>query len=362
MNPPEPTYESLTSPWFRDHFAEPWAAFTAHHLAAMVALSMLIIATPLLLVWVERKVSARIQARRGPNRVGPFGLLQTLADMIKLLCKEIIVPAGADKAVYFLAPLLPITASCLIVAVLPFDAHLQVTDLDAGALYAIGIAGMGVFGVLLAGWSSNNKFSLLGALRSGAQMVSYSISIALITLFIVMLAGSASLREIVLSQQGTVLDWWIFKAPLLGLASFAMYVVSSTAELNRGPFDIAEAEQELTAGFHTEYSGTAFAMFFMAEYLNMLIAASIGAIFFLGGFLAPQFGIPGLDPALAAVPGFLWFGLKVFFLIFIYMMLRWTLPRPRVDQLMMLEWKVLLPTNLAILLLGGFFVYRHWIL
>ncbi len=362
MNTPETTLESLTAPWFRELIADPLAAFTAYHLTVMAALALLVMATPLFLVWLERKVSARIQARRGPNRVGPFGLLQTLADMIKLLCKEIIVPAGADKPVFFLAPLLPITASCLIVAVIPFDAHLQVTDLDAGAIYAIGIAGMGVFGVLLAGWSSNNKFSLLGALRSGAQMVSYAISIALITLFIVMLAGSASLREIVLSQQGTVLDWWLFKIPGLGLLSFAMYIVSSTAELNRGPFDIAEAEQELTAGFHTEYSGTAFAMFFMSEYLNMVIAASLGAIFFLGGFLAPQFGVAPLDRVLAAIPGVLWFGLKVLALIFIYMLLRWTLPRPRVDQLMTLEWKVLLPTNLAILLLGGLFIYRGWLL
>lgn len=357
-----PTLEQMSAGWIRERIADPAAAFAVTHFLAMVALSMLVVAVPLLLVWLERKVSARIQARIGPNRVGPFGLLQTAADMVKLLCKEIITPAGADRPVYFLAPLLPITASCLVVAILPFDAGLQVTDLDAGALYAIGIAGMGVFGVLLAGWSSNNKFSLLGALRSGAQMISYSISIALITLLIVLLAGSASLRDIVLSQQGTVFDWWIFKAPVLGFVSFLMYIISSTAELNRGPFDIAEAEQELTAGFHTEYSGTAFAMFFMAEYLNMLIASCLGATFFLGGFLAPQFGLAAVDNVLTYIPGFLWFGLKVFFMIMVYMVIRWTFPRPRVDQLMMLEWKVLMPFNLLLLMVGGIFVYMKWII
>lgn len=348
--------------WVRASIASPGAAFVVNMLLAVSVLSVVILMCPLYLVWLERKISARMQARLGPNRVGPYGLFQTLADMVKLLCKEIITPTGADTHVFFFAPILPITASCLIVAVLPFDHNLQVTDLDAGALYAIGISGMGVFGVLLAGWASNNKFSLLGALRSGAQMISYAISIALNVLFIVMVSGSASLREIVLSQQGTVLDWWVFKIPGLGLAAFVMYLISSTAELNRGPFDIAEAEQEIAAGFHTEYAGTAFAMFFMAEYLNMFIATSIGTVFFLGGFLAPQFGLPLVDPVLAAVPGFVWFFLKMLFFIFVYMLLRWSLPRPRVDQLMYLEWKILLPGNVLLLLLGGIFVFMGWIL
>ena len=346
--------------WVRATIPDPGAAFVVNMLLAVGALSVVILMCPLYLVWLERKISARMQARLGPNRVGPFGLFQTLADMLKLLCKEIITPTGADVPVFFFAPILPITASCLIVAVLPFGHNLQVTDLDSGAIYTIGIAGMGVFGVLLAGWASNNKFSLLGALRSGAQMISYAISIALNVLFVVMIAGTASLREIVFTQQGTVLDWWIFKIPVLGVAAFIMYLISSTAELNRGPFDIAEAEQEIAAGFHTEYAGTAFAMFFMAEYLNMFIAASLGTVFFLGGFLAPQFGLAHVDPMLAAVPGVIWFFLKIVLFIFIYMLLRWSLPRPRVDQLMYLEWKILLPINLVILLLGGVFVFKGW--
>ena len=322
----------------------------------------LILTIPLFLVWLERKVSARIQARLGPTRVGYAGLLQTFADMLKLLFKEIITPAGADRPVFYLAPLLPITASCMILPVIPFSDTLQITDLGMGVIYVLGMSGLGIFGVLLAGWASNNKFSLLGALRCGAQMVSYEISIALILLFVVMFAGTTSLREIVLSQQGTVLDWWIFKVPVLGVLAFFLYTVSSTAELNRGPFDISEAEQELTAGFHTEYAGMAFAMFFLAEFVNLAIAAFLGVVFFLGGYLAPQFGWAPLDQALAWIPGVVWFVIKSMGMIMIYVMVRWTYPRPRVDQLLALEWKVLLPINICLLFAGGFFIYMGWIL
>jgi len=309
------------------------------------------------LIWMERKVSARIQARLGPTRVGWHGVLQPVADMIKLALKEIITPRGADRFVFYLAPFLPITASCLMVAIIPFDFHIQVTDLNLGVLFLIGISGIGVFGVLMAGWASNNKYSLLGALRSGAQMISYEISFGLNMLLIVMLSGTASLREIVLSQQGTVADWWIIKAPVLGVAGFILYLISTTAELNRGPFDIAEAEQEITAGFHTEYSGMAFALFFMAEFVNMMIASFVGSILYLGGFLAPQFGWAPLDAALDLAPGWLWLGLKALFCIYLYMLLRWTFPRPRIDQLLALEWKVLLPINFTTLLAAALLIY-----
>jgi len=322
----------------------------------------LVLTLPLSLVWLERKVSARIQARLGPTRVGPAGILQTLADMLKLLFKEIITPDGADRPVYYLAPLLPITATCLILPVIPFSETWQISDPDLGVLYVLGISGLGIFGVLLAGWSSNNKFSLLGALRCGAQMISYEISIAMIMLFIVMLSGATSLHDIVVSQQGTVLDWWIFKIPGLGFLAFCLYIISSTAELNRGPFDIAEAEQELTAGFHTEYAGMGFAMFFLAEYVNLSVAAFLGSIFFLGGYLAPQFGWAPLDHVLLAIPQVIWFNLKSFFIILIYMLIRWTFARPRVDQLLALEWKILLPINICLLIAAGFFVYMGWIL
>jgi len=309
------------------------------------------------LIWMERKVSARIQARLGPTRVGWNGLMQPVADLIKLALKEIITPQGADRFVFYLAPFLPITASCLMVAIIPFDYHMQVTDLSLGVLFLIGISGIGVFGVLMAGWASNNKYSLLGALRSGAQMISYEISFGLNILLIVMLSGTTSLREIVLSQEGTIFDWWIIKAPVIGVAGFIMYFISTTAELNRGPFDIAEAEQEITAGFHTEYSGMAFALFFMAEFVNMMIAALVGSILYLGGFLAPQLGWAPLDNVLTMVPGWTWLSIKAVFCIYIYMLLRWTFPRPRIDQLLALEWKVLLPINFTILLLAALMIY-----
>lgn len=315
-----------------------------------------------MLIWMERKVSAHIQARLGPMRVGPHGLLQSAADIVKLVLKEVLVPRGADKLVFFLAPALPLTASFLILAIIPFDDHLQVTDPQLGVLYVIGISGLGILGILMGGWASNSKYSLLGAMRAGAQMLSYEISMALGILFVVMVSGETSLREIVLSQQGTLLDWWIFKIPLVGFIAFILFLISSVAELNRAPFDIAEAEQEITAGFHTEYSGMSFALFYLAEYINMIIASALGAIFFLGGFLAPTIGVESVDQILTAIPGFLWLGLKMVLIIFFYMWLRWTLPRPRVDQLMLLEWKFLLPLNILLLTLGACCVLMGWIL
>lgn len=326
-------------------------------LKGFLGVLLIVLAGTTTLIWMERKVSARIQARLGPTRVGWHGLMQPVADLIKLALKEIITPQGADRFVFYLAPFLPITASCLMVAIIPFDYHMQVTDLSLGVLFLIGISGIGVFGVLMAGWASNNKYSLLGALRSGAQMISYEISFGLNILLIVMLSGTTSLREIVLSQEGTVFDWWIIKAPFIGIAGFIMYFISTTAELNRGPFDIAEAEQEITAGFHTEYSGMAFALFFMAEFVNMMIAALVGSILYLGGFLAPQFGWAPLDGILALVPGWTWLGVKAVFCIYVYMLLRWTFPRPRIDQLLALEWKVLLPINFTILLIAALLIY-----
>lgn len=327
---------------------------------AVLAILTVVGLTPVALIWMERKVAAHFQARLGPMRVGYHGLLQPLADGIKLIFKEVMKPEGADTFVFFLAPILSATASFMVLTVIPFDHHLQVTDLAGGVLYVIAVAGLGIMGVLLAGWSSNNKYSLLGAMRSGAQMISYEISLALLMLLIVLLSGTASLREIVFSQTGTVLDWWIFKFPFFGIIAFVLFLISSTAELNRAPFDMAEAESELTGGFTTEYSGITFAMFFLAEFVNMFMAASLTTTFFLGGFLAPQFGLAPLDRMLDAIPGFLWFFLKSYSVIFIFMWFRWTFPRPRVDQLMNLEWKVLVPANFLLLLIAGLFVVMGW--
>ena len=340
----------------------PESAIYINILITICSLLLLVALLPVFLIWLERKVAARFQARLGPMRVGYHGLLQSSADGLKLIFKEILRPEGADTFVFFLAPILPASATFLVMAILPFDHHLQVADPAGGVIYVIGISGLSILGILLAGWSSNNKYSLLGAMRSGAQMISFEISLTFIMLLIVMVTGTASLREIVLSQQGTIADWWVFKLPGLGLIAFLMYMVSSTAELNRAPFDISEAESELTGGFATEYSGISFAMFFFAEFVNMFVSAGIATTFFLGGFLAPQIGIAFIDPLLAFIPGFVWFFLKTFFIIFLYMWFRWTFPRLRVDQLMYLEWKLLLPANLVLLMLGGFFLAMGWIL
>lgn len=331
-------------------------------LISILSLFCLVSFLPVILIWVERKVAAHFQARLGPMRVGYHGLLQSLADGIKLIFKEVLKPEGADSFVFFLAPILPATASFLVMTVIPFDHHLQVADPPGGILFVIAVSGLGILGILLAGWSSNNKYSLLGAMRSGAQLISYEISIALLMLLVVMITGTTSLREIVLSQQGTILDWWILKLPGLGLLAFLLYLVSSTAELNRAPFDISEAESELTGGFSTEYSGISFAMFFFAEFINMFVAAGLAATLFLGGFLAPGVGIASIDVIFGAVPGFIWFFLKTSFIIFLYMWFRWSFPRLRIDQLMYLEWKALLPVNLLLLLLGALFMAKGWLL
>ncbi len=339
----------------------PWAA-AANGALAVGLIAGLVTVMAIFLIWLERKVCAHFQARLGPTRVGPFGLLQPIADAIKLLMKENLRPRGVDNLAYFLAPLLPITGSFLVLAVMPFDHDLQVVDLPAGVVYVVAVSGLGILGILIGGWGSNNKYSLLGSMRSGAQLFSYELSLVLCMLLIVMASGSASLREIVLAQQGTVLDWWIFKLPVAGLLAFALFMISSTAELNRGPLDLSEAESELTGGFHTEYAGISFSMFFLAEFVNMFASAGLGATFFLGGFLAPRFGVPPLDWALALLPGVVWFFVKVFALIFLYMWFRWTFPRLRIDHLLSLEWKFLLPVSLANLLLAATLITFKWML
>ncbi len=340
----------------------PTAAAIANGLLAVVVVCGLVTVSAIFLVWLERKVCAHFQARLGPTRVGPFGLLQPIADAIKLLMKENIRPRGVDNLAYFMAPLLPITGSFLVLVVIPFDHNLQVADPNAGMVYVTAVSGLGILGILIGGWGSNNKYSLLGSMRAGAQLFSYELSMVLCMLLVVMASGTASLREIVFSQQGTILDWWIFKLPVAGLLAFAVYLISSTAELNRGPLDLSEAESELTGGFHTEYTGISFSMFFLAEFVNMFASAGLGATFFLGGFLAPQFGVAPVDHALLLIPGVIWFFIKTYFLIFLYMWFRWTFPRLRIDHLLSLEWKFLLPVSMANLLLAATMVTFKWIL
>jgi len=302
-------------------------------------------------VWFERKVVARMQSRWGPTRVGPHGLLQPLADAIKLLTKEDITPAGAFRLIYLAAPGLALITALMAFAVIPFGPSVQaggielfqISDLDIGLLFVLSVSSMGVYGIVLAGWSSNSKYSLLGGLRSSAQMISYELAIGLSLVGVLLLSGSLSLRSIVESQSGAywgfVPRWNVFPQ----FVAFLCYLTAAIAETNRLPFDLPEAETELVAGYHTEYSSMKFAMFFLAEYANMVTVSCLATVLFLGGWQGPLFGPDWLQMILPL----LWFSLKVLGFLFLYVWIRGTLPRFRYDQLMAFGWKVLVPVALA---------------
>ncbi|GAB1444639.1 NADH-quinone oxidoreductase subunit NuoH [Flammeovirgaceae bacterium] len=312
----------------------------------------------LVLVYAERKVSAFFQQRLGPMRVGKWGTAQTLADVIKLLMKEPLINKNADKFLFNLAPYIIMITAFMTMAALPFAKGLQALDFDIGLLYISAVSSLGVVGILLAGWSSDNKYSLIGALRSGAQVISYELSVGLSLLTIVILTGSLQLSVIVESQAN---GWWIFKGHIPAVIAFIIFLIASTAETNRGPFDLAEAESELTAGFHTEYSGMKFAFFFLAEFANMFIVSALGATVFLGGWM--PFHIGGwevFNNIMDYIPPIFWFFGKVSFIIFLMMWFRWTFPRLRIDQLLTLEWKYLLPINLMNILVMAFLVLMGW--
>ncbi len=312
----------------------------------------------LFLVYAERKVCAFMQNRLGPNRVGPFGVFQTIADLTKLLFVELVNIRKADKVLFNLAPFIVIIASFMAIAAIPFAKGLHAIDLNIGVLYVLAVSSLGVIGILLAGWSSNNKYSLIGAMRSGAQVVSYELSVGLSLLTIVVLAGTMQLSEIVEAQRH---GWFIFTGHIPAFIAFVIFVISSTAETNRGPFDLAEAESELTAGFHTEYSGIKFAFFFLAEYINMFIVASIASTLFLGGWMPLHIGNwEGFNTVMDFIPPFFWYLGKTGFVIFIMMWFKWTFPRLRIDQLLKLEWKYLLPINLVNILLMALIVLLEW--
>jgi NADH-quinone oxidoreductase subunit H len=313
-------------------------------------------------VWLERKVVGHIQNRWGPTRVGPFGLLQPLADGAKFLLKEDLIPPHVYKPLYIAAPMLAVIFALTSISVIPIGnvvtignikTPLQITDVNIGLLIVLGVTSLGVYGVALAGWSSNSKYSLLGGLRGSAQMVSYEISLGLSLVGVLILAGSFSLRAIVDAQAGTfwgfIPRWNIFQGQII---AFFIYLMAAYAETNRVPFDLPEAETELVAGYHTEYSAMKFAMFFMAEYANMITVACLASLLFLGGWHGPLFGPPFLQ---AILPIF-WFGLRVFLFLFIYIWVRGTLPRFRYDQLMAFGWKFLLPLAIANLVITALIV------
>jgi len=312
----------------------------------------------LILVLMERKVAAHIQIRLGPNRVGPGGMFQTVADTLKLIMKEGLVPDMADKFLFNLAPFVVMMVGMLLLAPIAFAKNFQIWDINIGVLYISAVSSLSVIGILMAGWASNNKYSLLGAMRSGAQIVSYELSAGFAVLTIVVLTGSLQLSEIVKAQEN---GWWIFKGHIPALIAFVLYIIAVTAETNRAPFDLAEAESELTAGFHTEYSGMRFALFFLAEYINIFIVCAIGATLFFGGWMPLHIGNwEAFNHIMDYIPSSVWFMGKTFFLIFLIMWFRWTFPRLRVDQLLNLEWKYLLPISLFNLLLVAIIAILGW--
>ena len=304
------------------------------------------------LTWVERKVMARVQMRPGPTRVGPFGLLQPIADGLKFLFKEDVIPTKANTFLYIAAPVISLIPALLSFSVIPFGPSLQVADLSVGLLFIFAITSLGVYGIVLGGWASNSKYPLMGAMRSSAQMISYELSLTLSVVGVLMIANTLSLAQLVTSQQGLwfgfIPRWNIFLQPV----AFLVYVVSAVAETNRLPFDLAESEQELVAGWHTEYSSLKFAMFMLAEYANMVTVSALATIMFLGGWSGPAFGPEWLQMAL---PTF-WFLMKISIFIFFYVLLRSTIPRFRYDQLMRFGWKVLLPLSLANIVITSFIV------
>jgi NADH-quinone oxidoreductase subunit H len=284
--------------------------------------------------------------------------LQTIADLIKLVTKELIRIKNADNFLFNLAPFIVITASFMAMAALPFAKGLQAIDFNIGIFYVIAVSSLGVVGILIAGWSSNSKYSLIGAMRSGAQIVSYELSVGLSLLAVVVFSGSMQLSTIVQSQTDA---WWIFKGHIPAIIAFIIYLIASTAEINRGPFDLAEAESELTAGFHTEYSGIKFAFFFLAEYINMFIVAGIAATMFLGGWMPLHIGNwEAFNHVMDYIPSIVWFFGKTFFVIYLIMWFKWTFPRLRIDQLLRLEWKYLLPLSLLNIVLISFVVLMGW--
>ncbi len=312
----------------------------------------------LILVIMERKVSAWMQIRLGPNRVGPKGVFQSLADTVKLMVKEGMTPNGADKPMFNLAPFIAMIVAMLLLAPIAFAKNFQLWDLNIGVLYVSAVSSIMVISILMAGWASNNKYSLLGAMRSGAQIVSYELSAGLSILAIVVLTGSLQVSDIINAQAN---GWWIFKGHIPALIAFVTFIIAVTAETNRAPFDLAEAESELTAGFHTEYSGMKFALFFLAEYVNVFIVCGIGATLFLGGWMPLHIGNwTGFNNAMDYIPSSIWFFGKTFFLIFVIMWFRWSFPRLRIDQLLNLEWKYLLPISMVNLLLVTLMAIMGW--
>jgi len=321
-----------------------FGALVIEVLLVIVALLAMYAIIAVILIYVERKITAFFQARVGPNRVGKYGIFQTVADVMKILLKEIIHINRIDKLLFYTAPFFMVVASMLTFGSIPFGKGLHAVDFNIGVFYVIAVSSLGIIGVLLAGWSSNNKYSMIGAMRSGAQFVSYELSGGFALMTIVVLTGTMRFSEMIESQRYC---WNLFDGHLASMVAFLIYLISGHAETNRGPFDLPEAESELTAGYHTEYSGLQFGFFYLAEYLNMFIIASIATTVFLGGWMPIQIkGWEAFNQLMWYIPSYVWFFAKTAVLIFFSLWVRWSFPRLRIDQLLNLEWKYLLPINL----------------
>ncbi len=345
-----------------------WAQLPAYARSSfwIVVVTIVLILSVAFTTLLERKVIGWMQLRKGPNRVGSiFGLLpgifQPFADVFKLLFKEIVIPSAANKMLFRIAPAIALIPAFAIWAVIPLDPRLVIADINAGLLYVLALTSVGVYGVILAGWASNSKYAFLGAMRSAAQIVAYEIAMGFALVGVIMAAGSLNLGDIVESQRGAFLAWnWFWLFPL-----FMVYLISGVAETNRAPFDVAEGESEIVAGFHVEYSGMAFALFFLAEYANMILISALTAVFFFGGWLSPFDGILPADAAIRQWPligvllgdGFHWLFVKLFFFLFCFLWFRATFPRYRYDQIMRLGWKVLIPITLVWIAVEGVLAY-----
>jgi NADH-quinone oxidoreductase subunit H len=324
-------------------------------------ISILVVIVPLFLIvayvtYSERKIIGFMQSRMGPMRVGPSGLLQPIADVLKLVSKEIIIPTSANKGIFLTAPMLMLVPSLLVWSVIPLSEYFIISNINAGLLFILALTSLSVYGVILAGWASNSKYAFLGSMRSAAQIIAYEIAMGFALVGVLMLAGSLNLQNIIYAQSGSLFNWyWLPLFPL-----FLIYFIAGVAETNRAPFDVSEGESEIVAGFHVEYSGMAFAMFFLAEYMNLILISILCSIMFFGGWLSPFQGTV-IDSYLSFIPGFFWLSLKTLVFIFIFLWLRATLPRYRYDQIMRLGWKVFLPITFFWLTIIGILIYLKYL-
>lgn len=321
----------------------------------MLCVIVPVVAMVVIVMYAERKVIGFLHARIGPNRLGFAGVLQPVADVIKLLQKEIIFPQNANRYLYIIAPMLAIAPSFAAWAVIPFAPHWVVANINAGTLYLLAMTSLGIYGIILGGWASNSKYALLGAMRAAAQMISYELAMGFAIVGVLMAANTIKLQNIILSQSGGIWHWYFI--PLFPL--FLVYWISGVAETNRAPFDVSEGESEIVAGFHVEYAGMSFAIFFLAEYANMILISAIASIFFLGGWLSPFDHIPALQQAFAWVPAVVWLLLKMSIFLFVFLWIRATFPRYRYDQIMRLGWKVLIPVTLVWLVIEALAIMLH---